>query len=149
MLWKHSHNSKQQGAPNYYCSKNGWLRWMHMRRISCRNAECDSKRTRGTGRTFQHEKTRRKVASHTNPSKPKACDSKGMQDWEWKRQAKLYSLRLFCIMVSLTAQNTIRMFSVSYARKACKREERKGGRERNNTSGTGQYKMRQTKPGDM
>lgn len=87
--------------------------------------------------------------TQTHPNPRHGMRLKRMQDWEWKRQAKLYSLRLFCIMVSLTAQNTIRMFSVSYTRKACKREERKGGRERNNTSGTGRYKMRQTMPGDM
>lgn len=31
MLLKHSHNSKQQDAPELYYSKECLLRWMHMR----------------------------------------------------------------------------------------------------------------------
>lgn len=54
-----------------------------------------------------------------------------------RHQAKLNSLRLFCIIVSLTAQNTSRMFSVSYAPKGMQQgwREKKGGRERENRSG--------------
>lgn len=62
----------------------------------------------------------KKSGSRTNPSH-QSC-------WPAKTQAKLNSLRLFCIMVSFTAQNTRRMFSVSYP--ACMQREQNGEGER-------------------
>lgn len=63
----------------------------------------------------------KKSGSRTNPSH-QSC-------WPAKTQAKLNSLRLFCIMVSFTAQNTRRMFSVSYPARMQREQNGEGERK--------------------